>query len=182
MEVSRLTNRPSDLTLGGSSAEGISLPISATPALVGLAISYVLSVQDRLAGVVSSFTETEKEMISVERVVDYLRHIPEEDAEIAEPDLKVVAGGRNVDEANFEGRRRPFRESKVSTASLHSRSSLRHVSDFRTSWNWPSLGAIVFEDVTLVYANSVSDGVDLGDRCNGESESLRVMKVNCGIR
>ena len=149
---------------------------------MGLAISYVLSVQDRLAGLVSSFTETEKEMISVERVVDYLHHIPEEEAEMEDPDLKVIAGRREgVDQAVTGRRSRREGGSNVSASpSLHSRSSLRHVSDFRTSWNWPSLGAIVFEDVTLVYANSVSDGLDLGDRWNGGTESLMVMKVNGG--
>ena len=40
--------------------------------LVGLAISYALSVTDRLSGMVTSFTETEKQMVSVERAVQYL--------------------------------------------------------------------------------------------------------------
>lgn len=45
----------------------------ADPGLVGLAISYVLSVTGLLSGVVSAFTESEREMISVERVEQYLR-------------------------------------------------------------------------------------------------------------
>ena len=46
--------------------------------LVGLAISYALSVRDRLSGMVTSFTETEKQMVSVERAVQYIEDIPSE--------------------------------------------------------------------------------------------------------
>ncbi|KAK3750705.1 hypothetical protein QZH41_005748 [Actinostola sp. cb2023] len=48
------------------------------PGLVGLAISYALSVTDRLSGMVTSFTETEKQMVSVERAVQYIEDIPSE--------------------------------------------------------------------------------------------------------
>ncbi|XP_012285682.1 multidrug resistance-associated protein 7 [Orussus abietinus] len=40
--------------------------------LIGLAISYVLSVTGLLSGVVNAFTETEREMIAVERIKQYL--------------------------------------------------------------------------------------------------------------
>ncbi|XP_067031621.1 ATP-binding cassette sub-family C member 10-like isoform X2 [Acropora muricata] len=45
------------------------------PGLVGLAISYALSVTDRLSGMVTSFTETEKQMVSVERAVQYIEDV-----------------------------------------------------------------------------------------------------------
>lgn len=45
--------------------------------LVGLALSYALSVTNLLSGVVSSFTETEKQLVSVERAQQYL-NIPSE--------------------------------------------------------------------------------------------------------
>jgi len=48
------------------------------PGLVGLAISYALSVTDRLSGMVTSFTETEKQMVSVERAVQYIEDVPRE--------------------------------------------------------------------------------------------------------
>ena len=48
------------------------------PGLVGLAISYALSITNLLSGVVTSFTETEKQMVSVERAQDYIRNIPNE--------------------------------------------------------------------------------------------------------
>ena len=48
------------------------------PGLVGLALSYALSVTSMLNGVVTSFTETEKEMVSVERATHYIDHVPSE--------------------------------------------------------------------------------------------------------
>lgn len=51
---------------------------SVNPGLVGLALSYALSVTALLSGVITSFTETEKEMVSVERAEQYIRDIPKE--------------------------------------------------------------------------------------------------------
>ena len=42
--------------------------MSSHKGLVGLAISYALSVTNLLSGVVTSFTETEKQMVSIERM------------------------------------------------------------------------------------------------------------------
>ena len=46
-----------------------------TLGMVGLAISYALSVTTLLSGAVTSFTETEKQMVSVERVEQYINGI-----------------------------------------------------------------------------------------------------------
>ena len=46
--------------------------------LVGLAISYALSITNLLSGVVSSFTETEKQLVSVERANQYIEKITPE--------------------------------------------------------------------------------------------------------
>lgn len=43
--------------------------------IVGLAIAYALSVTSMLGGVVNSFTETEREMVAVERVQQYITGI-----------------------------------------------------------------------------------------------------------
>ncbi|XP_065830509.1 ATP-binding cassette sub-family C member 10-like [Oscarella lobularis] len=48
------------------------------PGLVGLALSYALSVTALLSGVVTSFTETEKLMLSVERAEQYISGLPKE--------------------------------------------------------------------------------------------------------
>ena len=47
------------------------LSIKIISGLVGLAISYALGLTVALGGVVNAFTETEREMISVERVNQY---------------------------------------------------------------------------------------------------------------
>ncbi len=47
---------------------------------MGLAISYALSVTNLLSGVVTSFTETEKQMVSVERAEQYIQDTPTERA------------------------------------------------------------------------------------------------------
>ncbi|XP_010125265.1 PREDICTED: multidrug resistance-associated protein 7 [Chlamydotis macqueenii] len=48
------------------------------PGLVGLALSYALSVTDLLSGLISSFTLTETMMVSVERTEEYTTDIPTE--------------------------------------------------------------------------------------------------------
>uniref|UniRef100_A0A1D1XUS0 ABC-type xenobiotic transporter n=1 Tax=Anthurium amnicola TaxID=1678845 RepID=A0A1D1XUS0_9ARAE len=48
------------------------LPVSfGTPGLVGLALSYAAPIVSLLSSFLTSFTETEKEMVSVERVIQY---------------------------------------------------------------------------------------------------------------
>uniref|UniRef100_A0A0C9Q1X6 ABC-type xenobiotic transporter n=1 Tax=Fopius arisanus TaxID=64838 RepID=A0A0C9Q1X6_9HYME len=51
----------------------------ADPGLVGLAITYALGVTGLLSGVVNVFTETEREMISVERIKQYFQDVPTEE-------------------------------------------------------------------------------------------------------
>ncbi|GMR59215.1 hypothetical protein PMAYCL1PPCAC_29410, partial [Pristionchus mayeri] len=49
--------------------------------MVGLAVTYALSLTSLLNGLLGSFIETEKEMVSVERMEEYLEKVPEEDEE-----------------------------------------------------------------------------------------------------
>ncbi|XP_009076870.1 PREDICTED: multidrug resistance-associated protein 7 [Acanthisitta chloris] len=51
------------------------------PGLVGLALSYALSVTNLLSGLISSFTHTETMMVSVERTEEYTTDIPMEPQE-----------------------------------------------------------------------------------------------------
>jgi len=54
--------------------------------LIGLAISYSLAVTGLLSGVVNAFTETEKEMIAVERTCQYIEEVePEQSREVLFP-------------------------------------------------------------------------------------------------
>ncbi|KAG9455872.1 hypothetical protein H6P81_000380 [Aristolochia fimbriata] len=56
-----------------------SFPVSyGTPGLVGLALAYAAPVVSLLSNFLTSFTETEKEMVSVERVLQYM-DIPQEE-------------------------------------------------------------------------------------------------------
>uniref|UniRef100_A0A8C5RAM8 Multidrug resistance-associated protein 7 n=1 Tax=Leptobrachium leishanense TaxID=445787 RepID=A0A8C5RAM8_9ANUR len=48
------------------------------PGLVGLALSYALSITGLLSGLISSFTQTEAMMVSVERAEEYSRTLPSE--------------------------------------------------------------------------------------------------------
>ncbi len=41
----------------------------------GLAVSYALGVTGRLSGLLSAFTETEKEMVAVERCCEYIDQV-----------------------------------------------------------------------------------------------------------
>ena len=52
---------------------------SVSPGLVGLAISYALGITGKLSGLVSAFTETEREFVAVERCKQYLDDIQIED-------------------------------------------------------------------------------------------------------
>lgn len=48
----------------------------ADPGFIGIAITYTLSITGLLSGVINAYTETEREMIAVERVKEYLDTVP----------------------------------------------------------------------------------------------------------
>ncbi|XP_076174317.1 ATP-binding cassette sub-family C member 10 isoform X2 [Ptiloglossa arizonensis] len=50
----------------------------ADPGLIGLVITYTLTMTGLMSGVVNAFTETEREMIAVERVKQYFENVPVE--------------------------------------------------------------------------------------------------------
>lgn len=50
-----------------------------SPGLVGLAISYALGITGKLSGLVSAFTETEREFVAVERCKQYMDQVEMED-------------------------------------------------------------------------------------------------------
>jgi ATP-binding cassette subfamily C (CFTR/MRP) protein 10 len=73
------------------------------PALVGLSLSYILSVTGLLNGLISSFTETEKEMVGVERVTAYIDDLPIEQEETGE-EFVILNGEREEKGAMIEYR------------------------------------------------------------------------------
>jgi ABC-type multidrug transport system fused ATPase/permease subunit len=54
------------------------------PSLVGLAIAYALPLTDNLNGLISTATDTEKEVVSVERTIEYMEVRGEEEGDGAE--------------------------------------------------------------------------------------------------
>uniref|UniRef100_A0A914I1R5 Uncharacterized protein n=1 Tax=Globodera rostochiensis TaxID=31243 RepID=A0A914I1R5_GLORO len=50
----------------------------ANPGLIGLSITYALSFTSLFNGLLCAFIETEKELVSVERICDYVTNVPEE--------------------------------------------------------------------------------------------------------
>jgi ATP-binding cassette subfamily C (CFTR/MRP) protein 10 len=48
--------------------------------LIALAITYALTMSNLLNSILSSFIETEKELVSVERIADYIENIPAEES------------------------------------------------------------------------------------------------------
>ena len=77
--------------------------IHSFPGLVGLAISYALSVTDRLSGMVTSFTETEKQMVGVERAVQYIEGVPSENKQPAR--VRKRQGGEGKERERLGDRR-----------------------------------------------------------------------------
>ena len=56
----------------------IALLVKSAAGTLGLTVSYSLNVVGILSGFIGSFIETEKEMVSVERIAQYLKDIEEE--------------------------------------------------------------------------------------------------------
>lgn len=80
-------------------------PISA--GLVGLAMSYALGITSKLSSLVQTFTETEREMVAVERVKQYLDDLPSEDldqAVVASPYSWPSEGVVSFQDVNFRYR------------------------------------------------------------------------------
>ncbi|XP_074640753.1 ATP-binding cassette sub-family C member 10-like [Tubulanus polymorphus] len=68
---------------------------SVDPGLVGLAISYALTITGLLSGVVTFFSETEKQMVSMERAKQYTDNVPVEkqDGILNAPPFWPLQGG-----------------------------------------------------------------------------------------
>uniref|UniRef100_A0A663NAE5 ATP-binding cassette sub-family C member 10 n=1 Tax=Athene cunicularia TaxID=194338 RepID=A0A663NAE5_ATHCN len=63
------------------------------PGLVGLALSYALSVTNLLSGLISSFTLTETMMVSVERTEEYTTDIPTEPQDkLVQVEAQIIQG------------------------------------------------------------------------------------------
>lgn len=77
--------------------------------LAGLALSYALSVTSRLSGVITAFTETEKQMVAVERESHYINNIPQE-RETIDIDPKIIGPWPRVGDIHFSNVSLRYRE------------------------------------------------------------------------
>ncbi|GAQ86722.1 ABC transporter C family [Klebsormidium nitens] len=74
-------------------ARGMLLTSAGSAGLVGLGLSYALPIVELLNGLLATFTETEKEMVAVERVQQYLDLEPESKIPTAPPPPKWPNSG-----------------------------------------------------------------------------------------
>lgn len=63
------------------------------PGLVGLSLSYALSITALLAGLIFNFTQTEMQLVSVERTEEYATGLPSEPQEQNSQVRWTVNGG-----------------------------------------------------------------------------------------
>lgn len=102
--------------------------------LVGLAISYALSVTNLLSGLLTSFTETEKEMVSVERAMQYITGAPTENRHGDSQVSMSSSPGQILDEI---------------WSGMYVQANLLYF--WQPPLNWPSRGVLEFKSVVLTY-------------------------------
>jgi ATP-binding cassette, subfamily C (CFTR/MRP), member 10 len=118
------------------------LPVSA--ALLGLSLSYSLTLVSNLNGLIGSITETEKELISVERVVEYLQ-LPSEYAEDSD-NLQQQCHADDIEQGN------------AASSSLYSPllTSNAPVNAYEHLSSWPTAGDIRIANLSMQYAGCSS--------------------------
>ncbi|CAF0901581.1 unnamed protein product, partial [Didymodactylos carnosus] len=143
------------------------------PSLVGLSLSYILSVTGLLNGLVTSFTETEKEMVSVERVTQYIDDLPEEETKEQTKQLQIASDewlnvtnneeerGLSIDYIDVsmkynQDQARPA----LDTLSFHIRANEKIGIVGRTGSGKSSLLATLFRTVNLSEGKILLDNID----------------------
>ena len=128
--------------------------------LVGLAIAYALPLTDTLNNLIGSFTDTEKEIVSVERTIEYLDIKTELDSDDEEDQGQEESGAGNADQLATDQPALVKRVKKLdhnlyleeTLLPFHRSASTRMLAGAaEQSASWPSAGAIEFDDVTLIY-------------------------------
>ncbi|XP_070569620.1 ATP-binding cassette sub-family C member 10-like [Ptychodera flava] len=131
------------------------------PGLVGLAISYALSITSLLSGVVSMFTETEKEMVSVERTVQYIEDTPDEkDHAILQSSMSWPDSGC-ISFNNVYMAYRPGLPNALNGVSFSTKPGEKIGIVGRTGSGKSSLLLVLFRMVLIRSGNVVIDGVDI---------------------
>ena len=138
---------------------------SIKPALVGLSLAYTLPITASLNGLIGRFTETEKEIVSVERVLEYADSPPEEkgstleDVALTDRNTAQIRATDTVSALRLERKRK---SSATDTPSKRERERERERAELDNGINtvWPSRGNIVFEDVSLIYRSGLKPALD----------------------
>lgn len=121
----------------------------ASPALLGVSLVYSLSLVSKLNGLVGSLTETEQEMVSVERCGEYIAL----ESEFAVPEvLKMTSKAATGDlkAPLLASSDAPVEEFALARTRVLSKSDLAH---------WPSQGGIAFSRVCMRYAAHAPDAL-----------------------
>lgn len=135
--------------------------------LVGLCLSYALSITSLLSGLIFSFTQTELQMVSVERTEEYSSGLP---IEPQQQHTQVRALGFFFIEVNFISQDALLQSDSVSCQSrltLRSWMEVLNVSLLSPPQlppAWPDRGRLQFQDVVLSYRDGLPnalDGLDL---------------------
>eukprot|EP00794_Sanderia_malayensis_P019839 gene19839-21781_t len=133
------------------------------PGLVGLAIAYALSVTSRLSGLVSAFTETEKQMVSVERAMQYIEGAPQEEDERTDP-TNVDSHWPQLGGISFKNVKlvyRPGLPAALSDINMYIKSGEKVGICGRTGSGKSSLFLVLFRMVEIQHGTVAIDGVDI---------------------
>ncbi|KAF8770810.1 Multidrug resistance-associated protein 7 like [Argiope bruennichi] len=140
------------------------------PGLVGLALSYALSVTALLNGSITAFTETEKEIVSVERVMQYIEGIKiEEDIFSQQPPFAWPSHGV-ITFVNVSLRYRESCPYSLKNVSFETRPGEKIGVVGRTGSGKSSLIQILFRMVDSFKGAVLIDGVNIS---NLEMQKLR---------
>lgn len=133
------------------------------PSLVGLSLSYILSVTGLLNGLISSFTETEKEMVGVERVTAYIDDLPIEDDEeetVAITHENREEGGATIEYRHVTMKYNVEQKPALDNISFQIRANEKIGIVGRTGSGKSSLLATLFRTVNLSDGHIFLDNVD----------------------
>ncbi|KAF8698000.1 hypothetical protein HU200_035504 [Digitaria exilis] len=131
-----------------------------TPGLVGLALSYAAPVVSLLNGFLTTFTETEKEMISVERVAEYVG-IPKEELKESESAPRNWPTEGKIEFVNVTLRYKPELPPALNDVSFLVESGMQVGIIGRTGAGKSSVLNALFRLVPICNGRILVDGIDV---------------------
>ncbi|KAF9128020.1 hypothetical protein BGW39_005426 [Mortierella sp. 14UC] len=136
--------------------------VAVDPGLVGLSLSYALSITQTLNWMVRQYTEIESNIVSVERLKEYVELKPEAPETIPDhrPPQEWPAEGR-VDFVNYETRYRPGLELVLRGVNCSIRSHEKIGICGRTGAGKSSLTLSLFRIIESVKGQIFVDGIDI---------------------